>query len=131
MSEENKQTAIKLAYGWEEAVRGNSNDIAILAELIESALNDVAAEYDEVLRAYAQDKRRLARELDVAMHGEEGAVKQASLCDLIEPARDIRNFAIEQCIKAAELEAVYFNTGGKEAVKRIVYVLRKKLKRGI
>lgn len=44
------------------------------------------ADYEEVLA----DMRRLTRELDVALHGEEGAAKQASLCDLIEPARAMR-----------------------------------------
>lgn len=33
---------------------------------------------------------RLTRELDVAMHGEENAAKQASLCDLIALARPLR-----------------------------------------
>jgi hypothetical protein len=32
----------------------------------------------------------LTRELDVAMHGERGAARQASLCDLIEPAKRLR-----------------------------------------
>lgn len=44
------------------------------------------ADYEEVLA----DKRRLTRLLDVAMHGEDGAAKQASLCDLIEPAKRMR-----------------------------------------
>lgn len=44
------------------------------------------ADLEEVLA----DKYRLARELDVAMRGEEGAAKQPSLCDLIEPARMMR-----------------------------------------
>lgn len=43
-------------------------------------------DYEEVLA----DKRRLVRELDAALHGEDGAAKQASLCDLIKPARDLR-----------------------------------------
>jgi len=51
---------------------------------IESELT--IADYEEVLA----DKRRLTREIDVAMHGEEGAAKQASLCDLIEPAKRMR-----------------------------------------
>ena len=37
-----------------------------------------------------EDKRRLTRELDVAICGKEGAAEQASLCDLIEPARNLR-----------------------------------------
>jgi hypothetical protein len=44
------------------------------------------AELEEVLA----DKRRLAREIDIALHGEGGAAKQASLCDLVEPARRLR-----------------------------------------
>ncbi len=38
-----------------------------------------AADYEAVLA----DHRRLVRELDVALNGEHGAAKQASLCDLI------------------------------------------------
>ena len=44
------------------------------------------ADYEEVLAGH----RKLVRDLDVAMHGEEGAAKQASLCDLIGPARKMR-----------------------------------------
>ncbi len=44
------------------------------------------AGHEEVLT----DHRRLVRELDVAMHGQEGAALQASLCDLIGPARRLR-----------------------------------------
>jgi hypothetical protein len=45
-----------------------------------------AKDYEAVLA----DKRRLTRELDVAMHGEAGAAKQASLCDLIPMAKRMR-----------------------------------------
>lgn len=37
-----------------------------------------------------EDKRRLTRELDVAISGPDGAAKQASLCDLIAPAKALR-----------------------------------------
>lgn len=50
------------------------------------------------LEEVLEDKLRLVRELDVAMHGEEGAAKQASLCDLIGPAKEMRG-------RIAELEA--------------------------
>lgn len=49
------------------------------------------ADYEEVLA----DHRRLVRALDVAMHGEDGAAKQASLVDLIGPAEDMRAELIE------------------------------------
>ena len=54
------------------------------------ALTQVQAERIADYEAVLADKRRLAREIDVAMHGEEGAAKQASLCDLVEPARMMR-----------------------------------------
>jgi len=44
-------------------------------------------DYEEVLT----DKCRLTRELDVAMNGEDGVAKQASLCDLIEPAKALHS----------------------------------------
>lgn len=62
------------------------------------------ADYEAVLA----DKRRLAREIDVAMHGEEGAAKQASLCDLVEPARMMRE-------RVAALEAEVARLGMKNA----------------
>lgn len=39
--------------------------------------------------------RRLAREIDVALCGEAGAAPQASLCDLVGSARDLRRKLIE------------------------------------
>jgi hypothetical protein len=66
------------------------------AQLCHCRLREVAAERD-ALRAELRDhedavanKRQLTRELDVAMHGEDGAAKQASLCDLIGPAKKLR-----------------------------------------
>jgi hypothetical protein len=44
----------------------------------------------EAHREVHEDHLRLVRVLDVALHGEEGAAKQASLCDLVEPARKLR-----------------------------------------
>lgn len=41
------------------------------------------------------DKQRLVRELDVALYGEKKAAKQASLCDLIHPALNLRKWAEE------------------------------------
>jgi len=44
------------------------------------------ADYEE---AFA-DHKRLVRELDVILNGEEGAAKQASLCDIVSQVRDIK-----------------------------------------
>lgn len=41
-------------------------------------------------REWGEDVKRLTRQLDVEMHGEEGAAKQASLCDLIGCATELR-----------------------------------------
>lgn len=47
------------------------------------------SDYDAVLA----DHRRLVHELDVALSGEAGAAKQASLCDLIAQAKQLRTVA--------------------------------------
>ena len=60
------------------------------------------AGYEEVLA----DKRRLTRLLDVAMHGEDGAAKQASLCDLIEPAKRMRADNAALTARVKELEQI-------------------------
>lgn len=49
-----------------------------------------AGETHRNLSEVIDDYRRLTRELDAAISGEAGAAKQASLCDLISPARDLR-----------------------------------------
>ena len=67
--------------GWREEL----SRIKTLEAEIER-LAGLCSDYEDVLA----DKRRLTRELDVALHGEEGAAKQASLCDLIEPAKKMR-----------------------------------------
>ena len=66
-------------------------------------LEGLCADYEQALT----DKRRLTREIDVAMHGVDGAAKQASLCDLIEPAKRLRSErdAAEARAQAAEAEA--------------------------
>ena len=42
-------------------------------------LRDLVAAHEEV----HEDHKRLVRELDVALNGEEGAAPQASLCDIV------------------------------------------------
>lgn len=58
------------------------------------------ADYEEVLA----DKRRLAREIDVAMHGEDKAAEQPSLCDLVHSAGVLRARAEAAEARADELE---------------------------
>jgi hypothetical protein len=50
------------------------------------AAQPTVADYEEVLA----DHRRLVRELDVALNGEDGAAKQASLCDIVSQVKDER-----------------------------------------
>lgn len=75
-----------------DALRTQGVDSDAMKHLIETILAEKKqlraeiADYEEVLK----DKRRLAREIDLALHPEIGAAKQASLCDLVEPARRIR-----------------------------------------
>lgn len=74
---------------------GRASPLAEAADMIERLVGHVA-DLEEALA----DKRRLTRELDVAMHGEEGAAKQASLCDLIPLAKRLR----EQAAPLSETE---------------------------
>jgi len=58
-------------------------------EKLRDAYNDdliSRAEYELVIA----DHRRLTRELDVALNGEAGAAKQASLCDVVGQVKDQR-----------------------------------------
>lgn len=41
-------------------------------------------------KAAFEDHKRLVRELDVALNGEDGAAKQASLCDIVSQVKDQR-----------------------------------------
>lgn len=62
-------------------------------------------QFAKAVEEVANDKKRLVRELDVALHGEAGAAKQASLCDLIGPAQKmaatlkLRTEALEYYLK--------------------------------
>lgn len=61
------------------------------------------------------DMRRLTRELDVAMNGEAGAAPQASLCDLVAQARQLRANA-DRWLGLKEL-AGYYQDGSDTTVK--------------
>ena len=49
-------------------------------------LNGLLADYEEV----NEDKKRLVREIDVILNGEDGAAKQASLCDIVAQLRTFK-----------------------------------------
>jgi Uncharacterized conserved protein len=66
----------------EELARCDECGAALAGQLITQL-----ADYEAVLA----DKRRLTRELDIALCGEDGAAKQASLCDLIPIAKALRS----------------------------------------
>jgi hypothetical protein len=63
------------------------------------------AESAKEIEAIGADTRRLTRLLDVALHGESGAAEQASLCDLIEPARRLRE-EIERLKRTTEWQPI-------------------------
>lgn len=73
-----------------ESQSGTDEDLAERASKLINDLIDAiksertrARDFEEVL----EDHRRLVRELDVILSGADGAAKQASLCDLIGPAK--------------------------------------------
>lgn len=65
--------------------------LAGIDPLIIERLERELADYEEAMK----DKRRLTREIDVALHGEQDAAEQASLCDLIPLAALARSRAEE------------------------------------
>jgi hypothetical protein len=65
-------------------------------------LEALAQDYEQVLAS----KRENIRLIDVAMHGEDGAAKQPSGCDLIEPARWLRERAEKAEAEVARLARI-------------------------
>lgn len=63
------------------------------------AAQPATSDYEEVLA----DHRRLVRELDVLLNGEEGAAKQASLCDIV---AQVQRERIKASQPAASVEPV-------------------------
>jgi hypothetical protein len=83
----------------DERLKFNEVAIDLFRDSLRAALTHEAAkdaelkrlrEENEDIKDVLNDKRRLTKDLDIAMHGEEGAAKQASLCDLIRPAERLR-----------------------------------------
>lgn len=60
-----------------------------------------SADYEEVIA----DHRRLVRELDVALNGEDGAAQQASLCDIVAMVKDKR-LKVTPAIDGADIARV-------------------------
>jgi len=72
----------------------------------DAELARATAERDDYRDAY-EDTKRLARMIDIAMHGEEGAAQQASLCDLVGPAEELSDaLVLAQTRIAALTEAL-------------------------
>ena len=71
---------------WEELYWLDKNKYPKNFECFEAGRQSAINDYEEVLT----DHCRLVRELDVALSGEAGAAKQASLCDLIGKAKQMR-----------------------------------------
>ena len=84
-----------------------------------------AADEIESLKEVLDDTRRLTRELDVAMSGEENAAKQASLCDLIPQAKRTRleveslKAQLAECRDKALEEAVQVCEDGYERFQKM------------
>jgi hypothetical protein len=94
--------------------------------LTEADLRQVIANRDALLADYQEvltDKQRLTRELDIALHGEEGAAKQAGLCDLIQPARQLRA-TIDLLERNAGIQAKLLADTGRERDQAISQVER-------
>lgn len=99
--------------------------IKVRIEACADVMTDPQAEIKRLradLRVSESERKRLAREIDVAMHGEAGAAKQAALCDLVPLALALRRKADagERLATALESLAGYVsvNIGGSSRSKR-------------
>lgn len=76
----------------------------------EERVRELVGERDGYIEAM-NSVRQLSRQLDIAMHGEENAAPQASLCDLVAPAKAFRKWILESDsilkICRMELSAMY------------------------
>ncbi len=73
-------------YQWSTINFNNDEMISIVDAILNAGDHATIKDYEDVLK----DKKRLAREIDVALHGEKNAAPQASLCDLIPLAAQMR-----------------------------------------
>lgn len=97
--------------GDEGGLRSEAVDLRITikdqAETIiaQRAIYQILASKVKAFEDTLSDQRRLVRELDAAISGEAGVAEQASLCDLIGPARSLReqNDQLRQVAEAARL----------------------------
>lgn len=98
-----------------EYIRMSSYD-ALARELAE-----VKAERDGY-REWGADVKRLTRELDVEMHGEENAAQQASLCDLIGAGKELRERAekAEAALATARAQIVAAQEDMKERAAQVL-----------
>lgn len=71
---------------WEHWVKKHQETILTALQSMEERGEGLTiADYEQCF----EDHRRLVRELDVALNGEDGAAKQASLCDIVAQVKDI------------------------------------------
>lgn len=95
IDEERRQILCRLGISQRDDGYAVENTEAVYGNLPD-AITHVMSDWEQQVQDHehcAADVRRLTRELDVAISGEDGAAKQASLCDLIHPAEALRRDA--------------------------------------
>jgi len=108
------------------------------------AERDAALEQVRDYQVCHEDHKRLVREIDVIMHGEDGAAKQASLCDLVNPIKIIteqvrnltaridaleedgylKNEKIDKLTTVADAVKIYLDADGSIAAIEMMSALR-------
>lgn len=95
--------------------------LASAEQAIADAHAGLSAQARELADAYAE-KARLARDIDVAMHGESDAAPQSSLCDLVPLAKRLRDRAEAAEQKLAEVERELTKTRNSAVIANSVAV---------
>jgi rubrerythrin len=94
MAVDNNNYKIKFARQYLDYEFASGHPVRCLVEALDEEIiehKQIRLQLHKNFEEYIDDKQRLARELDVAMNGEAGAAKQASLCDLVAQAEKIRS----------------------------------------
>jgi predicted RNase H-like nuclease (RuvC/YqgF family) len=86
------------------ALKDSIENTAQIAQAVDDENAKLEAERDALLEVQ-EDKHRLCREIDEILSGKAGMAKQASLCDLVGPIRDVkaRQDQLAACLRDALL----------------------------
>lgn len=112
MEIKNKEFFTEIKYQIEKLQIAYSNDRPKVTQLIAEFMYGMIQDYEDA----NNDKNRLVREIDVILCGKDAAI-QASLCDLVNPIRELKNNNKELLDCIHNLMAVIDSPVGRRQIK--------------